>query len=288
MYLQLFIIGFIIIFYLSHFTIPQTHIIDRLQKDNILPKVIPTIQFYTKDETKNFILNDRDKFMVKLDKVNYIARGVNSADEYITITSKAATNFSDDEKYKLVKAIDYACDKLDNLDKRSLKKYGIVKKNLWDLIKNWKLSKTNDKVLEMGMPHTRENIIFISGYYLANNNDIKKIAKTMIHEMLHIYQRTYRSEYIQFLKDHQWEIHPYNGNDKRINPDLDDIVWKRPVQKGESGTKATRLEAGGYKIYIALFNSRKPKNLKDINIKNPSDEHPYEYYAYKLSEEIMK
>ena len=259
-----------------------------MQKDNILPKVIPTIKFYTKDETKNFILNDRDKFMVKLDKVNYIARCVNSSDEYITIASKAATNFSDDEKYKLVKAIDYACDKLDNLDKRTFKGYGIIKKNLWNLTKNWTLAKTNDRVLEMGMPHTRENIIFISGYYLANNDDIKKIAKTMIHEILHIYQRTYRSEYIQFLKDHQWEIHPYNGNDKRINPDLDDIVWKRLAQKGEVSTKATLLEAGGYKIYIALFNSRNPKDLKDINIKNPSDEHPYEYYAYKLSNQIMK
>jgi hypothetical protein len=139
------------------------------------------------------------------------------------------------------------------------------------------------------MPHTRGDVIFLSGYYLANNIDNNdKLTKTMIHEIIHIYQRTYRDDYIEFLKGREWEVHPYNGNDKRLNPDLDDLVWKRPAQKGETATKATRVEAGGYKIYIALFNSRKPKDLKDINIKKGSQEHPYEYYAYKLSEEIMK
>jgi hypothetical protein len=227
--------------------------------------------------------------MTKLDEINKIARHVNTVDEYITITSKSATDFTSEEKEKLTKAIEIACDKLDDLDKRTLKKYGINKNYLWEMLGEWNLAKTKNSVLEMGMPHTRQNVIFLSELYLAkNDNDINKLVKTMIHEIIHIYQRLNISSYISFLKDHQWEIHPYNGNDKRMNPDLDDTVWKRPAEKGETPTKATRIEAGGYKIFIALFNSRKPKDLKDINIKEAKYEHPNEYYAYKLSEELTQ
>jgi hypothetical protein len=292
-YLQLFILGFLLIFYLSNFDIPismpKLNIISNLQKQNIAPGVTPQIKFLTKNETKEFIENDKDKFIKNLDEVNKRARKVTTSEEYIHIASKAATDFTSDEKDKLTKAIEIACDKLDDLNKRTLKKYGLVKEDLWNMLENWTLAKTKDSVLEMGMPHTREDVIFVSGFYLAKNDqDIDKLVKTMIHEVIHIYQRKYNDQYTDFLKDHEWVVHPYNGNDKRMNPDLDQVVWKRPAEKGEEATKGTRLEAGGYRIFIALFNSRYPKNLKDIDIKQAKYEHPNEYYAYKLSEELTK
>jgi hypothetical protein len=288
MYLQLLLIIFITIFYLSHFGIPSD-ITKYLPEGEKPIKIIPTIKFMSKAETKAFILADKDKFITNLDAVNKIARGVKSNDEYLTITSKSATDFTESEKKKLTRAIRTACDKLVAVRKRKLKGYGIDIIKLRELLEKWTLAKTKDRVLEMGMPHTRRDIIFLSSYYLANNIDnIDKLTKTMIHEIIHIYQRNHSGDYIQFLKAHDWEIHPYNGNDKRLNPDLDELVWKRPAQRGEVSTKATRVEAGGYKIFIAFFNSRNPKDLKDINIKKASEEHPYEYYAYKLSEEITK
>jgi hypothetical protein len=287
MYLQLLLIIFITIFYLSHFSIPSD-ITKYLPEGEKPIKIIPDIRFMSKAGTKAFILEDKDKFITTLDEVNRIARGVKTSEEYLTITSKSGSDFTVSEKKSLTRAIRNACDKLVGIKKRKLKSFGIDIKKLRELLETWTLAKTKDKVLEMGMPHTRGDVIFLSGYYLANNIDnIDKLTKTMIHEIIHIYQRTYRRDYIDFLKAHDWEVHPYNGNDKRLNPDLDELVWKRPAQKGETATKATRIESGGYKIYIALFNSRKPKDLKDINIKRASDEHPYEYYAYKLSEEIM-
>ena len=286
MYLQLLLIIFITIFYISHFGVPSD-ITKYLPEGEKPIKIDPVIRFMSKAETKAFILADKDKFITNLDEVNRIARGVKTNDEYLTITSKSATEFTDSEKKKLTRAIRKACDKLVKLRKRALKHYGLDKNNLQELLEKWTLAKTKDIVLEGGMPHTRGDVIFLSGYYLANNIDnIDKLTKTMIHEITHIYQRTHRHDYIDFLKAHEWEVHPYNGNDKRLNPDLDELVWKRPAKKGEVATKATRIEAGGYKIYIALFNSRTPKDLKDINIKKASDEHPYEYYAYKLSEEL--
>jgi hypothetical protein len=306
-YLQLFLLFFIILFYFSILTTPSTtpsskesktpsllsnisvfNLRTKLQKDNLLKTVKPTVYFMTKSETRNFIKHDSDKFMIGLDEVNLKARGVKYPETYIKITSKAAANFTDEEKKELTKAIDIACDKLDDLDAKELKRNGMDKRKMWELLKNWKLAKTKDRVLEMGMPHTREEVIFLSEYYMAKNSDnINKVARTLIHEFIHIYQRKYGDEYNAFLKDHEWEIHPYNENDKRINPDLDENVWKRPAQKGETATKATRIEAGGYKIFIARFKNRDPKDLKDIDLKDSRYEHPYEYYAYKLSQALI-
>lgn len=304
--IQSFLLFFIIVFYFAILTtpsqttkigqsnsilskLPTLNLRTKLQKQDLLKKVAPRIHFMTKIETRNFIKHDRDKFITGLDEVNLKARGVKIPETYLKITSKSATNFTEEEKKALTKAINIACEKLDNTSAKELKRNGIDKRKMWEMLQTWNLAKTKDRVLEMGMPHTSEDIIFLSGYYLAVNSDnINKLVRTMIHEFIHIYQRKYSEEYNAFLKDHEWEIHPYNENDKRINPDLDDNVWKRPAQKGEAATKATRLEAGGYKIYIAKFKNRDPKDLKDIDLKDSRYEHPYEYYAYKLSQELTK
>ncbi len=303
--IQSFLLFFIIVFYFSILTtpretkkgqtssifskLPTLNLKTALQKQDLLKKVTPKIHFMTKLETRNFIKHDRDKFITGLDEVNLKARGVKFPETYLKITSKSATNFSEEEKSKLTKAINIACEKLDNTSAKELKRNGIDKRKMWEMLQTWTLAKTKDRVLEMGMPHTREDVVFLSEYYLAVNMDnINKLVRTMIHEFIHIYQRKYSDEYNAFLKDHEWEIHPYNENDKRINPDLDDNVWKRPAQKGETATKATRLEAGGYKIFIARFKNRDPKDLKDIDLKDSRYEHPYEYYAYKLSQELTK
>jgi hypothetical protein len=301
--IQSFLLFFIIVFYFAILTTPAStgkqtgsifsklsslNLKSKLQKQDLLKKVTAKIHFMTKGETKNFLKHDRDKFITGLDELNLTARGIKIPETYIKITSKSATNFTEEEKLELTKAVDIACDKLDDVGAKQLKRYGIDKKKMWDMLQNWTLAKTKDKVLEMGMPHTREDIIFLSEYYMAKNSDnINKLVRTLIHEFIHIYQRKYGDEYHTFLKDHEWEIHPYNENDKRINPDLDDNVWKRPAQKGETATKATRIEAGGYRIFIARFNNREPKDLKDISLKDSRYEHPYEYYAYKLSQEIV-
>lgn len=301
--IQSFLLFFIIVFYFAILTTPSStkkptssifsklptlNLRTTLQKQDLLKKVTAKIHFMTKGETKSFLKNDRDKFITGLDELNLTARGVKIPETYIKITSKSATNFTEGEKLELTKAVNIACHKLDDVGAKQLKRYGIDKKKMWEMLQNWTLAKTKDKVLEMGMPHTREDIIFLSEYYMAkNSHSIDNLVRTLTHEFIHIYQRKYSSDYHAFLKDHEWVIHPYNENDKRINPDLDENVWKRPAQKGETATKATRIEAGGYKIFIAKFNNRVPKDLKDISLKDSRYEHPYEYYAYKLSQEIV-
>ena len=266
-YIQITILFFLITFYLAHFNLPHlSHKDDISQHDKNQPIII----FYTKRQTRDFILEDKDNFINSLDKPNLIARKVNTTDEYKTISSKAATDFTKKEKEILTNVIIKVCDKLDGLSKPILKKYGLNKKLLLSLSEKWNIAKTKDTVFEIGMPHTRQNVIFLSSYYLAKNEeDEKKLIETILHEFYHIYQRTYTKRYQTFLKENDWEIVPYNKTDKRSNPDLDNLVWKRKD-----------------KIFIAKFNSLEPKDLKDISLKESRFEHPNEYYAYKLSEEL--
>lgn len=271
-YIQFTILFFLITFYFAHFSLPHvSHKDDISQHDKTqISKVQPIITFYTKEQTRDFIIEDKDNFINSLDKPNLIARKVNTKDEYKTISSKAATDFTKKEKEILTNVIIKVCDKLDGLSKPILKKYGLDKKLLLSLSEKWNIAKTKDIVFEMGMPHTRQNVIFLSSYYLAKNEDEeKKLIETILHEFYHIYQRIYTKRYQIFLKTKDWEIVPYNKTDKRINPDLDNLVWKRKD-----------------KIFIAKFNSLEPKDLKDISLKESRFEHPNEYYAYKLSQEL--
>lgn len=271
-FLQILLLFFVFVFFMGHFNVPTISL--KKKKEKKPNRVDPTITFFSKGDTKDFLKEDKDEFFSSLDKPNRLARKVNHINEYKTITSKAAYDFTQQEKNLLTQCIKNVCDKLYGLSEKTCNKFGMKQENLWKLLEKWNLAKTKDRVLEHGLPHTRENVIFLSTYYLAmadNNED--KITRTLLHEFYHIYQRTYKKEYDQFLKDNDWEIVPYNKTDKRMNPDLDDNVWKRTTNAGE-------------KIYIAKFNSLQPSGLSDININDPSNEHPNEYYAYLLTKEI--
>ena len=273
-YLQIFFLLFIFIFYATHFHIPKISSLVKKKEEKIPERSEPKIKFFSKGETKDFLIKDKDEFFSSLDSPNLSARDVSHHNEYKTITVRAAYEFTKNERELLTRCIQTVYNKMYDLPEKVCEKFGMEQENLWKLLKTWNLAKTKDRVLELGMPHTRENVIFLSTYYFAVTDDNEeKITRTLAHEFYHIYQRTYKKEYEQFLKENDWEIVPYNKTDKRMNPDLDDHVWKRVKNDVE-------------KVFIAKYNSLEPKSLADINIENPRDEHPNEYYAYLLVKEI--
>ena len=270
--IQLGILFFLICFYLLHFHLPIptfSSLEDKIEKKE-LPPIVPKITFYTKEDTQEFIEDDKDGFMKDLDQPNLLARKVSSVKEYQTIARKAAADFTEKEKKRLTEAILSAVKVLQGISHRIDTKYGLDQKRLETVLQTWNLAKTKDNVVEMGMPHTRQNVIFLSTLYLAKtDSNQKKLTETMIHEIYHIYQRTYAKDYQEFLIKAGWVVVPYNKTDKRINPDLDNLVWKK-----------------GEKIYIARFAKAKPKDLKEITTIEAKDEHPNEYYAYRLVEDL--
>jgi hypothetical protein len=223
-------------------------------------------------ETSSFLENDSDNFVNSLNKINLTARNSKTPQEYIRYISRQTLDFTEREKKVLVNSYYNAYNiLLANQNSLILNNYGINRDKLKELFNshNIRFALTRDKNYEYGMPHTRENIIFLSTFYLNKYiNHPSKITRTIIHEIIHIYQRYYRDTYNKHLISNGWSLTQTNEYPKkRINPDLDSRIWKRRN-----------------KLYVVEFKDN-PKHLEDIIAIDSSsrNEHPYEYYAYKIS-----
>ena len=265
---KLLILAYLGFFLYVHFRSPlQDQTVDII---NLSPRIV----FYTKKQTETFILADEDKFITTLDRTNCLARQVQTPEEYLRLSAHSAANFTPAEKQRLERAALDASKMLASMSPRDLREYGIEKAQMLTLLPLWTLAKTTDQNVEMGMPHTRQHVIFLSGSYLNRNqnqkNAAKKLTRTLIHEFTHLYQRAFAGRYNAFLLAHGWTRVPYNENDLRINPDLEKQVWQR-----------------GEQVFLAKFTSMNPKNLRDVQLAQSKYEHPYEWYAYGLSEALL-
>lgn len=277
--LQILILVYLVVFMVLHYNVSAatnttTTTTNNTNNNNTNTNNL-SVTFYTKSQTRNFILADKDKFIASLDKANCLARQVATPAEYRSLAAQAAVSFSAEEQKRLRRAVSLAAGALEKMSPAYLAQVGIDKTRLLQqtLLGTWTLAKTRDSDVEMGMPHTRERVIFLSGAYLARygSNNMVKMTRTLIHEFMHIYQRTFATLYTDFLRQNGWMRVPYNENDLRINPDLDKQVWKRRDDK---------------RLYMAQFTTpQNPKNLKDVRLSESRYEHPFEWYAYKLGEE---
>ncbi len=229
--------------------------------------------FMTREETIDFLRTDEDNFVNNLNTINKKARGVNNIYVYMDKITEAAESYSKEDKELLQKTLDKAEKMILNTPNKQLMKYGMNIERL-KMLRGIRLALTRGKIYENGFPHTRGNVIFFSTDYLEKNRDKpEKVLKTMIHEIVHIYQRNNGKIYDGFLKQEFWSIvlNPKDTDRRRMNPDLDLDIWEKDGR-----------------IYMAKFTSNNPKSLDEIDIAGESEyEHPYEFYAYKFSIDIL-
>jgi hypothetical protein len=143
-----------------------------------------------------------------------------------------------------------------------------------DLLKNlpWIFIKTNSKAYEDGLPHTRgPNVICLSTQTLRSKNDV--LARTLLHEKIHIYQRIYpihTADAIKAAGYNKTNIKRTSILLARANPDLDEWIYedtnKNPM--------------------IFVYNSATPSGINDISDSNGVQEHPYETMAYLIANKI--
>ncbi len=230
--------------------------------------------FMNKRETADYLSADEDNFVNNLDIINKKARGETNIYNYLDKIVEAATDFKIEDKYLLQKAMNDSEKLILGTSSKKLLEYGINKERL-KMLRGIRLALTSGKIYENGYPHTRGNVIFLSTDYLDNYRDNpKKVLRTIIHEIVHIYQRNNGRIYDGFLKQEFWTIvlKPKEIERRRMNPDLDLDIWER-----------------NGRVYMAKFTSSNPSSLDEIDIKGESQyEHPYEYYAYKFSNELTK
>jgi len=102
-----------------------------------------------------------------------------------------------------------------------------------------------------------------------------RLAQTLAHEKVHIYQKIYKDDIQEYLNENNIKlIRKRAMNDLgRANPDLDDYIYKDDKI-----------------VYSANYNTEHPKSIEDITY-NPkygqSSEHPFEKMAIEIENKIF-
>jgi hypothetical protein len=247
------------------------------------------INFMTHKETSYFLTNDNDRYVRNLSKLDLHARNVKTHMEYISNIEDTAISFTDDEKMLLITCANNADIYFKTETFKELK-YGkyINGNDIADIKWIFANTYTNHfnnviKEYEEGLPHTRENIIFVSKNVLKY--DELNLTNTLIHEKIHIYQR-YNSILFDKIISEMGLLELDKKSFKyakhiRSNPDTNNkIYYNYNVENGYSSNNDN--------IMVYLYRNDTPNSINDVIQTNYSKEHPYENIAYEIAENFYK
>ena len=222
--------------------------------------------FLTSTQTRDFFHQDKDKYIQDLTDLDVKAQKSKTREEYKQKIMKSASDFTKNEKERVMKAMKTADNAL-----RTISIPGFNGKKASSL--PWIVSLTRGTAYEDGLPHTRMNIIFISDKVLQN--DSSQLAKVMMHEKVHVYERLFPEDMNIWLKTNgykrykQWKLFKR----ARSNPDIDNWAYLSPEGKP----------------MIVEYTSSTPSTIHDVTYPeghNYTKEHPNEVLAYGLEKYI--
>lgn len=141
-----------------------------------------------------------------------------------------------------------------------------------------------------GLPHTRPPAYIC----LPSNLPKDSLAKTLLHERVHIHQRRYPEKWNEFFEK-KWNFKPWSGRlppelekARRLNPDLLPIpfyVWKDtwvPYGSFNDPANPTLKQATTvfFNVKQKVVSKQPPDGWKAFFGSMTSDEHPWEIAAY--------
>ena len=223
------------------------------------------IYFMSKQELNNFLEQDKDKYVNNFSDIDLYARKVKTKKEYIDNILKTSCDLNDKEKIFLKKCCINANNYLLNC---KLHDNYINYKELANI--KWIICctyKNQSFQYEEGLPHTRENVIFLSKSVL--NYSEENLTNTLIHEKIHIYQRYNKDVFDKLIHSEGFKKIAYNNNKFiRSNPDTNNDIY---------------IDNKTNNVMACLYRNNKPNGINDVIMKNFSLEHPYEKYAYEIA-----
>jgi len=223
------------------------------------------MKFLSSQETREFLMKDPDSYVSTFSTWDLMARHVNTEMEYRKRIGNAAMSFDNGQKLRLIAAAKRADQCFATITLEKFK--GIddeQRKNIINI--PWVFALTRGGAYEEGLPHTRANIIFLS---TKVDETPERLAKLLVHEKVHLYQRMYPEHMMQMLQNNgymRWKQR-FGVPRIRANPDLDPYIYIEPK------TQAPML---------AVYKSDKPTGIEDVEIKHHVKEHPYEEIAYMM------
>lgn len=198
-------------------------------------------------EIKRFIRDDIDGHIGSLNEKDLMDRRCNNRKEYKNIYLENIGEFSTSQK-NILRSYSEEATKFLN----SIKSPYINNKKMNSI--PWKFAMTNNAI-ELGLPHTRGDIIFIPECKL--NRTREKMIRTLIHEKIHIYQRMYPCLFINTLSKMGYKkLGKINNREILKNPDTDNSIYLHP-----DGTI-----------------------MMPRTISNSIDRHPNEFIAYSIAQ----
>lgn len=213
--------------------------------------------YMSKEETMHFLKKDNDMYVSSLTIPDLYARKVQTHAEYIDKCIQSALDFDKEAQYKINKAVIIANGYFNTLESK------YISSERMNAIA-WKFALST---CEEGLPHTREDIIFLSPSVLKGD-----IVSILIHEKVHVYQRKYLKEFRNSLIANGYTIvdERINYPLARSNPDLDKYVYAN-----KNGN-----------IMIMLYTNNKPDSITDV-VKRDGYEHPFEEIAYEIGDKFV-
>jgi hypothetical protein len=257
------------------------HFINIIEKDNK-----DHIYFMTYKETSTFLRIDNDRYVRNMSELDLHARNVKTHMEYINNIEDTAISFTDEEKELLITCANNA-DKYLKMEEFKELKYGKYINgddlaNIKWIFANTYSNRFNNKIKEYeeGLPHTRENIIFVSKHVLKY--DELNLTNTLIHEKIHIYQR-YNSKLFDKIIREMGLLELDKKSFKyakyiRSNPDTNNKIYYNNVDNNLDNND----------IMVYMYRNDNPNAINDVVHNNHSKEHPYEKIAYEIAENFYK
>jgi hypothetical protein len=157
---------------------------------------------------------------------------------------------------------------------------------------------------EDGMPHTRPNFIICIPFNYSN--DVNTFRKMIIHELVHILQRMYYTQFMKFI-ELEWDYRLMTREEfsrlpehllirRRINPDTFScpfLIWKErwvPLIIFNEHIEGPRLKS----TYLLWWNIQtntgfinEPYIWKEYFGRVSQSEHPFEIMAWYLSDDTL-
>ena len=212
------------------------------------------IIFLNNKELSDILIKDYDNFYKNLSTINLQLRNINNKDEYLYNIENHLYTPTKKEKKIIKNAIYKAENKLKNKHYMGFN-YNKIQKS------PWVIGCSIGENYEFGYPHTRNNIIILN----YNNIYDKDLYKTLIHERIHVYQKLFPKDMNKFLKYFGFEKIKRKDISHLDNPDTNNYIYKK----------------NDFIFECNIIDN----NLHYTNLSSQY-EHPYEYMAYIIVDQI--
>lgn len=225
------------------------------------------IQFLTNQEIMKMMDEDKDGYLHSFSPIDYMARGVQDKESYLKKINEGLYELDEEDKQKIR-----------NTFYQIFSKISKVKLSYFDGEKAsnlpMKIGVIKDRKYEGGLPHTRGDHIIMMGNQTLRKDE-GSFKKTMLHELVHLYQKRYPESCEEYQREkgyYRWRRKDVNDR-IRANPDTDDFIYKN--KKGE---------------VMKTVYKENPKSMEDV-VTYPKDEqsfeHPNEAMAIEIEENYI-